>query len=139
MRIFVIDDEESIRDSFRMYLEDQGHEVLTADRPRSCAVFQGHDCDNDYPCGHLLLIDHFLPGMNGLDFIEMMGRRGCKGAVRNKVIMSGDTTAIDQNKADRLGCKVVQKPLTLGKLDQIIDEIQTTVDSNEKLAELAMN
>ena len=139
LRIFVIDDEESIRDSFRIHLEGQGHEVLTADKPHACAVFQGHDCDRDYPCGHMLLIDHFLPGMNGLDFIQMMEQRGCKGAMRNKVLMSGDTTAVDKEKAERLGCHIIQKPLTLGKLDQIVDEVQATVDLNEKLANLVVN
>ena len=33
LRIFVIDDEESIRDTFKLHLEGQGHEVLTAPEP----------------------------------------------------------------------------------------------------------
>jgi len=139
VRIFIIDDEESIRDSFRMYLEDQGHEVLTADRPQACAVFQGHNCDKDYPCGHLLLIDHFLPGMNGLDFIEMMEKQGCRGMVRNKILMSGDSTAVDEDRVKRIGCKVIQKPFTFAMLDKVVDNAELAVDPDEKLADLSVN
>jgi len=136
LRIFVIDDEEGIRDTFRIHLEEQGHEVLTCDRPQACFSFKGHDCRNDYPCGHVLLIDHFLPGMNGLDFIEMMEKRGCKGAMRNKFLMSGDTTSIDQAKVIQLGCNLIQKPVCLDKLDEIINGVMKRVDPCEQLAEL---
>lgn len=136
IRVFVIDDEECIRDTFKMYLEDQGHEVLTSDRPSGCAVFQGHDCKNDLPCAHALFVDYFLPEMNGLEFIEKMQKGGCKGMLRNTILMSGDSTAIDIKNAEKLGCMVVQKPLTFDKLDKIMDIIKSTVDLNKKLADL---
>jgi CheY-like chemotaxis protein len=136
LRVFVIDDEACIRDTFKMYLEDQGHEVLTSDRPSGCAVYQGHDCQNDSPCGHALFIDYFMPGMNGLEFIEMMQKAGCKGMMQNKIIMSGDSTAIDQERAEELGCMIVQKPVSFHTLDKIIDTVQASVNSDEKLADL---
>jgi len=133
LRIFVVDHEECIRDSFQLHLEEQGHEVLTANEPSSCLVYQGHDCTKDHPCGHALFIGYHLPKMNGLDFIEMMEDRGCKGIARNKILMSGNTTDIDLERAERLGCKVLQKPVSLQFIDQIVQEIEANVPEDETL------
>lgn len=136
LRIFVIDDEESIRDIFRMHLEDQGHEVLTADSPLACPVFSEHDCDNDLPCGHVLFVDYFFDDLNGLDFLEKLERKGCKGVSRNKILMTGGAALVDQERVKKIGCKVVQKPITLSQIDRIISEIIPSLDPEEKLAEL---
>ena len=133
LRIFVIDRNESIRDSFQLHLEEQGHEVLTASEPAVCDVFRGHDCTRDRPCGHALFISYHFSGMNGLDFIERMQQKGCKGSVRHKILMSGDTTVIDMHRAHRLGCRVLQKPVNLTQVDAIIKEIEQTVPANETL------
>jgi len=131
LRIFVIDDEESIRDTFKWHLEDQGHEVMACDRPSTCTVFQDHDCQKERPCGHALFVDYYLPEINGLKFIEMMEKRGCKGATRNKILMSGDTTTIDEEKARDLGCRIIQKPITLDEVDAIIEEIERSFSPDE--------
>ena len=39
------------------------------------------------------------------------------------MIMSGDTTAIDLSLAKQLGCRVVQKPLSLAELDLWIEGV----------------
>ncbi|PLY03426.1 MAG: hypothetical protein C0623_01465 [Desulfuromonas sp.] len=137
LRVFIVEDEESIRDSLQMHLEDQGHEVLTCARPSECRVFSGHECDKNFPCGHALFVDYFMPEMTGLDFIESMEKGGCKGVTRNKIIMTGDSTAVDIDKAESLGCQVVQKPLTLDKLDKIIARIESKIDPGEKLADIS--
>lgn len=136
LRIFVIDDEESIRDSFKWHLEEQGHEVMTAEVPALCAVFQGHDCEKDYPCGHALFIDYFFSETNAFDFIEKMEERGCRGMMRNKFVMSGDTTAINTDKALRLGCQVIQKPLDLGRLDELVSDVASRFPSGDRVSEL---
>jgi len=136
LRIFVIDDEECIRDSLRWHLEDLGHEVITAADPSGCAVYAGHDCARDLPCGHVLFIDEHLPKMGGLDFIAMMVERGCKGLTRHKIVMSGNVGLSARERAVRLGCRLVQKPLTLAQVDAILAEILTECDVNERLAVL---
>jgi len=133
LRIFVIDREECIRDTFQLFLQDKGHQVITASEPEACLVYQGHDCTKDYPCGHVLFIGYNLPQMNGLDFIERMEERGCKGIMRNKILMSGNTTFIDMQKARQLGCRVLQKPVSLQAIERIISEIEVTVPADEAL------
>ena len=47
--------------------------------------------------------------------------------------MSGNVNDVDFEKANRLGCKVLQKPVSLQKIDQIILEIEKTVPADEIL------
>jgi len=136
LRIFVIDDEQCIRDSFKWHLEDQGHEVLTAPEPVVCDIYKGHDCSEIYPCGDILFVDYNMPRMTGLEFVELMSQRGCKGHPSNKIIMSGDTTTIDMERVNRLGCQVIQKPVTLLRVDEIIDECKSRISEKRRLANL---
>jgi len=137
LRIFVIDDEECIRDTFKWHLEELGHEVVTAAEPMLCDVYCGQDCQEDYPCGDLILCDYHMPKMNGLDFIEQMDRRGCNLPAKNKYIISGNTTAVDLKKAAVLGCHILEKPVSLERLEQITLEVKGNLDPRRKLADLA--
>jgi len=137
LRVFVIDDEECIRESLRMYLEDLGHEVFTAPEPLLCDVYCGQDCSEEFPCGDVLLVDYNMPRMTGLEYLEAMAARGCKGAVANKVIMSGDVGAIDLQRVAKLGCRVAAKPLTFADLDRILERALATTDADRELADLA--
>jgi len=124
LKIVLIDDEESIRDSLTWYLEDLGHEVIAAKAPEECFAYQGQHCQQDTPCGHALITDYKLPKMTGLDFIEAMVQRGCKGMTSNMLIMSGNATAIDREKAANLGCKIAQKPLRFDFVDRFLEEVK---------------
>ena len=137
LRIAVIDDEESIRETFKMYLEDQGHYVFTAPEPVLCDVYNGHDCKGDYPCCDLMLIDYKMPKMTGVEFIQSMKSRGCKGLSSTKVLMSGDTGAINKEIAMQLGCQVIQKPLTFPMLDEITLNIKERLSPERKLADMS--
>jgi len=138
LRIFVVDDEECIRDTFKWHLESFGHEVLTAPEPLLCSVYQGHQCDHDDACGDVLLVDYNMPRMNGIEFIDQMAQRGCKGATENKFIMSGNTSDIDMAKARKLGCSVLDKPISLTQLELIIEEAKKRIDPARKLTELSV-
>ena len=135
--IVVIDDEESIRETLKMYLEDQGHDVFTAPEPVLCDVYNGHDCKLDYPCCDLMLIDYKMPKMTGVDFIQSMKSRGCKRLSATKVLMSGDTSAINKEIAMQLGCQVIQKPLTFRMLDEITLKVKERLSPERKLADLS--
>ena len=133
LKIFGIDDEESIRDTFRWHLQDMGHEVFTFAVPAECDVQAYCLCQQNTPCTDALLIDYNLPGMNGLDFIESQIKHGCKGDPRNMLLMSGDTTRINMKKAVALGCSVEQKPLSLETLERWISEVQLRKQGNKSV------
>ncbi len=121
MRIVVIDDEACIRDTFKWHLEEKGHDVVTVDSPIGCDVFNDHDCTKDTPCGDVLFVNYFLTGCNALDFIEKMTEKGCKGILKNKFVMSGNIEMADHERANRLGCTLIQKPISFDKLDGLLD------------------
>ncbi len=123
----IIEDEECIRDSLQWYLEDLGHNVIAGDSPFDCHVYQGGDCTRGVACTDVLLIDQHLPGMKGLDFIEVLTQRGCRGITANILLMSGDATSIDREKADRLGCTVVQKPISFEFIGNWLENVQRCV------------
>jgi len=133
LRVFVIDDEKSIRHTFKMYLENKGHEVLVAEDPLICDIYHGCDCQEDYPCGDLLLIDYLMPKMTGLEFIKMMHERGCKGNPANKYVMSGNTNVLDMQLVKEVGCNILQKPVKFSKLDQIVEEVQSRLSPDRQL------
>lgn len=112
-KVFIIDDEECIRDSLKWFLEDLGYDVQTAEEPTACSVYGGHDCSQTAPCGHALIIDHQMPTMTGIEFIELLIKRGCKGVVSNMLVISGNISQVDMEKAAMLGCTVANKPVDL--------------------------
>lgn len=136
LRIFVIDDEPCITDTFNWHLTDQDHEVICVAEPSSCSVYQGQECDHERPCGDILFIDKNMPKMTGLEFIEQMLEKGCKGLTQNKVVMSGALERVDIEKAKELGCIIVNKPITFNQLDELIEEMKKVIPKDRKLADL---
>lgn len=123
LKIMIIEDEMCIRDSLQWFLEDLGHEVFTGDSPFSCNVYKGGQCTKRVSCTDVFIIDHHLPNLRGLDFIEQLVERGCKVVTSNMLLMSGDTTSIDLNKAESLGVKAVQKPIDFEYLENWLAEL----------------
>src|ERR1043166_7918348 len=62
--ILVVDDQEEVLESLRSLLKREGHEVLTAASGEGALeVFKEHEV-------HLLLVDYFMPRMNGEELIR---------------------------------------------------------------------
>ncbi|MCL5035721.1 MAG: sigma-54 dependent transcriptional regulator [Chloroflexi bacterium] len=63
-RILVVDDEESVRESLALWLEDIGHIVYKAeDAYKALKILHDTDCD-------VMLVDMKMPGMDGVDLIK---------------------------------------------------------------------
>jgi CheY-like chemotaxis protein len=72
--ILFIDDEDLMRSVFQVALEQAGYRVLTADSgPHGLRLLQQQEVD-------LALVDMFMPGMDGLEVIELLqkARPACK-------------------------------------------------------------
>lgn len=74
--------------------------------------------------------------MSGLEFIEAMKKQGCKGIAQNMVVMSGALAQEDISKATALGCVVVEKPITLNQIDELIEEMKKVINPERRLADL---
>jgi DNA-binding response OmpR family regulator len=107
-RILVIDDNDSFRESLRMFLEAAGHQVLgAADGREGARLVRQHAPD-------LLLCDIFMPRKDGLEMIREL-RHDFPGL--RVIVMSGgsDRVGIDLLPVARLmgAVHALQKPFEL--------------------------
>ncbi len=107
--ILLIDDEEQVRTLFQTALEESGYRVLSADSgPHGLTLLQHEAVD-------LILVDIFMPGMDGLELIQLLR----KTRPATKIIaMSGGTGEWDYLAiAKRLGANdTLKKPFSLEEL-----------------------
>lgn len=137
LRIFVIDDEENIRDTFKWHLEGLGHEVIALPDPSFCTVYMGQGCSHEVPCADVLIIDYSMPKMTGLRFLELLERKGCLTTARFKMILTGNANLVDRDIAARLGCEVREKPMTITDLEEWVDSLKVKIPKGRKLLDLS--
>lgn len=105
--ILIVDDERGIRDTLRAVMQDEG---FVAD-----AVANGEEClraieKRAYGC---VLLDVWLPGIDGLETLKQMRDLGCESAV---VIISGHANIETAVRATKLGAfDFIEKPLSIEK------------------------
>lgn len=94
MRILIIDDEESIRFTFKSFLTGEGYEVLTAkDYTSAIEIISGADLD-------LIFADVILGGNTGTDILHEVKNRSMQCPV---IIMTGEPNIETATDAVRLG------------------------------------
>lgn len=136
LRIIIIDDEECIRESLKIHLSDLGHEVVTFDSAMACPAFNNHECENSGACADIVLVDHNMPGMTGLEYLKKMTHHGCRVLPRNRVLMTGDATPALENEIKKIGCDIIQKPLRLSKIEELIDQARIFISTSRKLSQI---
>lgn len=105
--ILIVDDERGIRDTLRAVMQDEG---FVAD-----VVATGEDClraveQRAYGC---ILLDVWLPKMDGLETLKELREAGCDSAV---VIISGHGNIETAVRATKLGAfDFIEKPLSIEK------------------------
>ena len=107
--ILIIDDEDPLRKLCQTALEGAGYSVLTAESgPHGLRLFQHQEVD-------LVLIDIFMPSMNGLEVIQLLHttRPACK-----IIAMSGGSWEWDYlDAAKHLGANdTLRKPFSVQEL-----------------------
>jgi len=137
LRIFVIDDEENIRETFKWHLESLGHEVVALPDPSYCAAYVGRPCEVEDACADILIIDYSMPYMDGLSFLELLERNNCLFAAQFIMILTGNANQIDKSVADRIGCEIRQKPMTVLELEEWVNSLAKHIPPDRKLADLA--
>lgn len=94
LSVLVVDDEPGVRQSFSLYLEDQGHEVSTASDGRAAlGLLDGQSFD-------LILLDLRMPQVSGLSVLEHV-----RGRLPNTpvIVISATGRIADVVEALRLG------------------------------------
>jgi two-component system nitrogen regulation response regulator NtrX len=112
-RILVIDDEPAIRDTMRMILEYEGHDVLVAGSGQEGLTVAERESPD------LVFLDIKMPGLDGL---EVLGRLRAASEALPVVMVSAHGTAATALEAGRLGAfRFIEKPLSK---DYILDAVR---------------
>jgi two-component system nitrogen regulation response regulator NtrX len=112
-RILVVDDEPGIRQSLKGVLEDEGYTAETLESGEAClAALPGGEFE-------LLLLDIWLPGMDGMDVLERVQQ--IPFAERPVVVMiSGHGSIEAAVRATKLGAfDFLEKPLSIDKVSVV--------------------
>lgn len=104
-RILLIDDDDMVRKTFRMILEDAGHTVQDApDGHQGAQRFRAERPD-------LVITDIFMPEQEGIETILQL--RQADASLPIIAITGGSFAARDLDRAARLGAtKTLAKPIT---------------------------
>lgn len=109
-RVMICDDEPSIRKTLSEILEDENYQVLTADSGENL-ISQLRKSETRVDA---LLLDVWLPGMDGVDALAKIRELGYKMPV---ILISGHATLDYAVKATKLGAfDFLEKPLNLDKV-----------------------
>lgn len=121
-KILIIDDDVLCLDIADSYFQDKGFETTICLRPQ-CLLLDSDlkNCPQKTSCYDYVLTDNEMPGLNGIDFLELLERRGCKISKRRKAIISGSVNPVLIDRAEKIGVHVFQKPTPLRKLDEWVD------------------
>src|SRR5262245_20928812 len=112
-RILVIDDEPAIRDTMRMILECDGHDVIAASSGQEGLTLAERESPD------LVFLDVKMPGLDGLEVLSRL--RGTNEALP-VVIISAHGTAATALEAGRLGAfRFIEKPLSK---DYVLDAVR---------------
>lgn len=126
-RAIIIDDEPVVLQLLETFLSRRGYEVCTFSEPVLCHVFKdsGGHCRNEEPCCDIMITDYEMPGMSGIELLNLQSRRGCRIDIRNKALISGYIISEDKlNSRGISGSAFFQKPFRLAMLSAWIDECE---------------
>jgi two-component system, NtrC family, nitrogen regulation response regulator NtrX len=122
-RILVIDDEAAIRESLRMILEYEGHEVLGAATGQDGLSLVERESPD------LVFLDIKMPAMDGLDVLK---RIKAANEALPVVMISGHGTASTAFEASKLGAfSYIEKPLAT---EQVLLNVRNALEQ-QRLAE----
>jgi two-component system, NtrC family, nitrogen regulation response regulator NtrX len=122
--ILVVDDEESICQSLKAILSDEGYQVLVAGSGEEAVKI----VEEEMP--QLVLLDIWLPGMDGLETLKAIKKINPEALV---IIMSGHGTIETAVRATKLGAfDFIEKPLSLDKIIILVNNAINLIHLNEE-------
>ncbi|HEX9699205.1 MAG TPA: sigma-54 dependent transcriptional regulator [Acidobacteriota bacterium] len=126
--ILVVDDERNVRTTLKSVLEDEGYEVKMVSSGEEAIRATRRSCPD------LVLLDIWLPGMDGLEVLEKLAN-GDEGPI--VVMISGHGSVETAVRATKLGAfDFIEKPLSLDRVLLVVAngiKQKTLRDENRRL------
>ncbi|MBW2690329.1 MAG: response regulator [Deltaproteobacteria bacterium] len=125
MRIIIIEDDQTLATLIKNLLFIKGHEVQVFSDPTVWPIYKDHEpqCPKNSSCADVIISDHLMPNMTGIDFFKLQRLRGCNVLDANKALVTGSD--IDdglKNDIEELGCHYICKPFRVSEIIKWIDE-----------------
>ena len=134
LRVFLFEDNETVRAAFVEWLKLHGHEVIAfPDADRFCSGADTCLCNQNQLCGDVLLCDVNLPGMSGLELCSYLKEKSCQ--ISNVALMSGWWTEESRKEADTLGFATFRKPIDMARIFEWINDCESKTEANRMLAD----
>ena len=110
--VAVVDDDAAVSDSTRIMLEAYGYEVRT--------YLSGAEFLRDAPNIGCLIVDYRMPGLNGLDLVSELRKRGTN--VPTIMITATADPSVERRAAELGISQVLHKPLSNRVLMNAVSE-----------------
>ena len=115
MKVLVVDDERSIRETLREILEEEGFQVFTEEMG-SRVLDRVRELSPD-----LIILDLFLPGISGMEVLKRLNQEGITDKLP-VVIVSGHGTVETAVRAMKLKAfDFIEKPIKYQEFLQVVE------------------
>jgi DNA-binding NtrC family response regulator len=123
MRVLIVDDEKTIRETLRDILEEEGFEVFVEELgSRVVSVVEEVKPE-------ILILDLFLPGASGMEVLKAIHDKELTRTIA-VIIVSGHGTVETSVKAMKLGAfDFIEKPIKYEKLLNVIESAREHISS----------
>ena len=123
-RIIVFEDDPALATFLEQTFRVTGHDVHVFTDPTTRLVCIDYEAQGsrDKPCADVVLSDHIMPNMTGIDFLLLQRRRDCKIIDENKAIMTGAEINPElEDTIKELGCLMFKKPINISEILKWVD------------------
>lgn len=115
MKLLLIDDDEWVRDSLRLFFESEGCRIVALETAEEGLTFAVRDPFD------IIMVDYRLPGMDGLEFIKKLPANQVDTL---KVIITAYGNEDLFYKAKKAGFhEFITKPFTTGTIEESLERL----------------
>jgi len=129
MKVWVVDDDQAICSLLKIMLSAKGHEVDTYQDPTATPILQGREscCSAE-----AMLVDYFMPNMNGLDFLKELEARDCQVVKGNRAIITAHHSPELERELEFLGVVCFTKPFQLPAITRWLEACEQRISASRR-------